>query len=241
MGPRREGDGADVGHVGHGPRAAGFGGADGQKRGGPSSASGHAGDRLRPRTGRVDPRIARSRERILRAALAELGEAGYGAFAIESVAARAGVGKSTIYRHWPDKVALIGAAFHTLHEELGPGLDLGRGTARARAARIVGHVAEVVVSSAFSRAIPAMVDAAERDTGLRAFHHGFQQSARQPLVDILAEGVCSGELAPDLDPELAAFALLGPVFFCRLMTGAPFPPDRAGELLAMVLGPARPG
>jgi AcrR family transcriptional regulator len=54
---------------------------------------------------RTDPRIERSRLVIRRAALDELGQVGYGAFAIESVAARAGVAKSTIYRHWPDKLA----------------------------------------------------------------------------------------------------------------------------------------
>ena len=61
----------------------------------------------------ADPRVERSRQVILAAALGELGEAGYGAFTIESVAARAGVAKSTIYRHWPDKITLIADAFET--------------------------------------------------------------------------------------------------------------------------------
>src|SRR5256885_1383400 len=61
-----------------------------------------------------DPRIERSRRVILEAALEELGQAGYGALTIESVAARAGVGKSTIYRHWPGKLALVEDAFRTL-------------------------------------------------------------------------------------------------------------------------------
>ena len=46
--------------------------------------------------GKVDPRVDQSRASILRAALDELGEVGFGAFTIESVAARAGVGKSNI-------------------------------------------------------------------------------------------------------------------------------------------------
>src|SRR6516225_7610700 len=71
----------------------------------------------------VDPRVERSRRVVRQAALDELGEVGYGAFTIESVAARAGVGKSTIYRHWPDKLALIADAFETFHEQLVP--DLG--------------------------------------------------------------------------------------------------------------------
>src|SRR5580765_4898345 len=61
-----------------------------------------------------DPRIERSRRVILEAVLDELGAAGYGALTIESVAARAGVGKSTIYRHWAGKLELVEDAFRTL-------------------------------------------------------------------------------------------------------------------------------
>ena len=68
----------------------------------------------------TDPRVERSRQVILQAALDELGEVGYGAFRIESVAARARVGKSTIYRHWPDKLALIADAFETFHVQMVP-------------------------------------------------------------------------------------------------------------------------
>jgi len=54
----------------------------------------------------VDPRVQRSRMVILRAAVEELAEEGYGAFTIESVAARAGVGKGTLYRRFTDKGGL---------------------------------------------------------------------------------------------------------------------------------------
>jgi TetR/AcrR family transcriptional regulator, regulator of autoinduction and epiphytic fitness len=184
-----------------------------------------------------DPRIERSRHVILRAALAELGEVGYGAFTIESVAARAGAGKSTIYRHWPDKLALIADAFETFHQQQGP--DLATGSPRERVERIVRHVAEVVAGSTFSACIPALIEGAERDRGLRRFHHRFQAEARRPLVAIIAEGVGSGEFPAHVDPELAALALLGVLFYRRLMSGAPFDPEEAGTLVATVLGPVK--
>jgi hypothetical protein len=40
-----------------------------------------------------------------------------------------------------------------------------------------------------------------------------------------------------VDPNLAAFSLLGAVFFCRLMTSKPLDPDRAAALVDTVLGP----
>jgi len=181
-----------------------------------------------------DPRVARSRRIILGAALDELGEAGYGAFSIESVAARAGVGKATIYRLWPHKLALIADAFRMLQDEGDP--ELATGTPREKLVRIVRHVAEVAKHSPFSKCLPALIDAAERDRELRTFHRRFQAAARRPLIALLEAGAKSGDFPRHLDPELTAFALLGAIFFCRLMTSKPFDPDRAAELVDEVLG-----
>jgi TetR/AcrR family transcriptional regulator of autoinduction and epiphytic fitness len=184
----------------------------------------------------VDPRIERSRRLILGAALEELGEVGYGGFTIESVAARAGVGKSTIYRHWSDKLALIADAFQTLHEDTLP--DIESGSAREKVARVLRHVAEAVASSTLSSCIPALIDAAERDASLRKFYIRFQKEARQPLIKVIADGVADGSFPSRIDPELAAFALLGTIFFCRLMTSKRFDPKNAQALINAVLGTA---
>lgn len=183
---------------------------------------------------RPDPRIERSRQIILAAALQELGAGGYGGFAIESVAARAGVGKSTIYRHWPDRLSLIADAFAHLHESGGP--DLSFGTPREKLERILAHVADVLIDSPFSTCLPAMIDAAERDAALRRFHHRFQTEARKPTVALIASGVASGDFPADRDPELTAQALLGAIFFRRLMTATRFAPAEAGALIDTVLG-----
>jgi AcrR family transcriptional regulator len=183
---------------------------------------------------RPDPRIERSRQVILAAALAELGEIGFGGFAIESVAARAGVGKSTIYRHWPDRLALIADAFAMLHQTGGP--DLAAGTPREKLARILAHVAEVLIDSPFSTCLPAMIDSAERDAALRRFHHQFQVEIRKPLIALIAAGIASGDFPRDRDPEFVALALLGAIFFRRLMTAERFDPARADALIDSVLG-----
>ena len=171
---------------------------------------------------------------ILEAAVDELAEAGYGGVTIESVAARAGVGKSTIYRHWPDKLALIADAFETFHVQMAP--DLADRSARESVELLIRHVAEVVVDSTFSRCIPAMIEGAERDPRVRDFHHRYSADRRQALVEHIARGIEEGELRPGLDPELATAALLGVIFYRRLMTGEPFDPASAGELVDLVLG-----
>jgi TetR/AcrR family transcriptional regulator, regulator of autoinduction and epiphytic fitness len=186
----------------------------------------------------LDPRVERSRAIIRQAALDELGEVGYGAFTIESVAARAGVGKSTIYRHWRDKLDLIADAFETAHEHRVP--DLSGGSAAERVAALIRHVAEVAVDSTFSRCIPALIEGARRDPRLREFQSGYSAKRRQGLTALIAEGIQDGEFPADTDPELAARAMLGAVFYGRLMSAEPFDPAEAGRLVAAVLHPGRP-
>lgn len=182
----------------------------------------------------LDPRVERSRMVILRAAVEELADVGYGRVRIESIAARAGVGKSTIYRHWPDKLALIADAFESFHEVMVP--DLGDLPARDAVSLLLGHVAEVVVDSTFSRCIPALIEGAERDERVREFHHRYGAERRQAVIDLIVRGIREGEISPSVDPELATTALLGAIFYRRLMTGEPFNPQDAPQLVRLVLG-----
>src|SRR5437868_7982921 len=131
----------------------------------------------------LDPWVERSRTLILTATVEELADVGYGGVTIESIAARAGVGKSTIYRHWPDKLGLIADAFETFHEQMVP--DLGELPVRQAVALLLRHVAEVVVDSTFSRCIPALIEGAERDERLREFHHRYSAERRQAIIDLI--------------------------------------------------------
>ncbi len=189
-----------------------------------------------PQASPVDPRIQRTRLVVRQAALDELGDVGYGSFTIESVAARAGVGKSTIYRHWRDKLALIADAFEASHETMVP--ETQTGTARERVDRLVRHVAEVAVDSTFSRCIPALIEGAARDPRLREFHHRYSAERRRSLISVIQEGISGREFAADIDAELAATTLLGAIFYGCLMAAEPFDPELSGDLVSAVLPPA---
>ena len=72
------------------------------------------GEHAERRPGR--PRDARVDQQIVEATLAEVTEKGFGAASIESIASRAGVGKATIYRRWPNREALLRFAHeHPVH------------------------------------------------------------------------------------------------------------------------------
>jgi AcrR family transcriptional regulator len=186
----------------------------------------------------LDPRVERSRRVVLEATLVELGETGYGALTIEGIAARAGVGKSTIYRHWSGRLALVADAFEVLNQQPRPTTAEER-EPRARVIQLLRHLSGAMQDSIFSRCLPALIDASERHPEVRSLLDAYNARRRQALVDAVAEGVSQGVFPPHVDPELAALALAGPVFYRRLLTAEPLDPARVEELVTTVLGPRR--
>jgi AcrR family transcriptional regulator len=177
--------------------------------------------------------VGRSRQVIRRAVLEELALAGYGALTIEAVARRAGVGKSTIYRHWPSRIELIADAFEHAHHEMVPNVESG--SARECLVRLIEHVAEVVTDPLFSRCIPALIEGAERDERLRAFHYRYSADRRRELASVITDGVKAGEFDRLVDAETAAVTLLGVIFYRRLMTPEPFAPTEAEAIVAKMM------
>ena len=174
---------------------------------------------------------------ICRAALKEFAEAGYSGFRMESVAARAGVGRSTVYRHWPNKAALIADALETLNTQPDPARDLVDGNARQRVALILNHLAEALGDSPLSACVPALVHAAETEPAIRDFHHTYSARRRQRLTDAIADGVKAREFPARVDPDAASVALAGAMFYRRLMTSDAPGADFITRLMDTVLGP----
>ena len=174
---------------------------------------------------------------ILSAALEVLGEDGYGGLTIEAVAARAGAGKSTIYRHWTGKLELVEDAIRTLRADFEAPAT---GPVRERVAGLLCQVAARLADSTWSSCLPAILDAAERDAEVIVIHRRLSDERLQVLVALLADGVVTGELPSDLDPDLAAVCLIGALMVRRLFLHEPFDPIAVPALVRQVLGEARP-
>jgi TetR/AcrR family transcriptional regulator of autoinduction and epiphytic fitness len=185
----------------------------------------------------IDPRIERTRRVVLEATLDLLAEHGYGAVTIEAVAARSGVAKSTIYRHWPGKVELILDAFHELKPPVAPSAE---GDVRETVIAVLENLARVVNKSTWSMCLPSLIDAAAHDPEARKLHGRISTEGRRSLVDLLATGVERGELPPDLDPDLMAEALVGPILLRRLMSLPPFDPAQVRTLVDQLIPAVRP-
>src|SRR5579863_2048086 len=109
----------------------------------------------------TDPRVVVSRERVLTATLDLLTETGLGGLTVDDVSKRSGVAKTTIYRHWPNRSALVVDAClrMTDGDEAPPDTGSLEGDVRA----ILTHIAELLVTARWSSILPSIVDVAERD------------------------------------------------------------------------------
>lgn len=183
----------------------------------------------------LDPRVERSRRVILSAALDVLGEVGYGGLTIEAVAARAGVGKSTVYRHWDGKLDLVEDAIRNLKPALAWPTT---GTVRERIVVILQQLAQAVAESTWSNCLPAIIDAAERDPEVLTIHRRLAAERRQLLVDLLAEGVTTADVPSQADLYLLADCLAGPILLRRLLLHEPFDEAAIRQLVDQLLGTA---
>ncbi|MFG2086335.1 MULTISPECIES: TetR/AcrR family transcriptional regulator [unclassified Spirillospora] len=153
------------------------------------------------------PRSERAEKAIIEATLDLLArESGVAGVSIEAVAARAGVGKTTIYRRWPSKEALIvealGSAKAPLPEPSGASVredltEIARALAAERGRR-------------HSRCFWNVVGSAEKHPELYArYKENIIEPRRAIVRDVLRRGVAGGELRADLDVEVAMSMLVG--------------------------------
>lgn len=176
------------------------------------------GRTMEPGTGRRDPRVARSRAAVLAAATGLVREEGMTGVSIEAVSARSGVAKTTIYRHWPSRAALVVDAFRALSEPCTPP---DTGSVRDDLVRLLESLAAKLAGEGFACALGGLLEAAERDPELGRLHAAFMVEVRGPFADVLDRGVARGELPADLDRSLAAMLLPGPLFYRRMVAREP--------------------
>jgi AcrR family transcriptional regulator len=160
------------------------------------------------------PRDTRATETILRAAL-ELGEElGFDGVTVEGVAARAGVGKTTIYRRWPNVWAIVMDAFLAEVTRQAPIQEWA--TARESLAASMRLLARAYRGRQ-GKVLRPLLGRAQVDEELRkAVREHWVVPRRHIAREIVRRGIASGELRAGLDPEAVLDALYGP-FYHRLL------------------------
>ena len=163
------------------------------------------------------PRSAAADAAIVRATLELLVEEGFQGLSVEAVRQRAGVGKATIYRRFPDKAALVRAAMEHLHREI----ELpDTGTLRDDLAA-VWHAAYAAQPTAAQRLmLPRLLVDVQGDAEMFAiFRATLVETRRDAMREILRRGTARGEIREDVDVELLIDLLAGPMVYRFLIQG----------------------
>ena len=165
------------------------------------------------------PRSEKAREAVIRSTLLLLKRVGFHELGIESVAARAGVGKTTIYRWWPNKAELVIAAFvSAVEDELrfpsgGPVLESIHQQMKRWA---------LIFRSPLGQIVATVIGAGQSEPEiLEAFRAHWVEPRRVEARALLEEAKKKGEIRHDLDPDLILDLLYGPLYLRLLHRHSP--------------------
>jgi AcrR family transcriptional regulator len=192
-----------------------------------------------PGMARPGGRTARTAAAVLAAAVEELSARDYSDISVDSIAARAGVHKTTVYRRWGSKEeiirqALIGAAAARI-----PVADTGSfATDVATLARSVQAVLSVPQGAAITRALVVGALSAPEIAGLM---EQFWAARLEAISEIVDRAIERSELAPGTDASALMHALAAPLYYELLVTRAPVTERDADRSAAAALAAAAAG
>jgi AcrR family transcriptional regulator len=161
------------------------------------------------------PRSERADRAILAAAIELFVEQGFEAMSIEGIAARAGVGKNTIYRRWASKEDLLVGAIDELIFDAEPP---DTGSVREDLVEMLVIIQAIMTSSLVGEIFPRMAAHVAGRTPLgRAYLEGVIEPRFALFQGMLQRGIERGEVPADVDPQLVRALLVGPVLAWKLL------------------------
>jgi AcrR family transcriptional regulator len=157
---------------------------------------------------------ARSEDAILRSTLELVAEYGVSGVTVDAVAARAGVGKATIYRHWRSRAQLVHAAIACMK---GPFVAFDTGSLRGDLSALLTELVEFLSRPDTGRVFPSLLDAAERDPELAELRHAHMLERRAAFERVILQGVARGELPENVDVQMLIDFVVAPFFYRRIV------------------------
>jgi AcrR family transcriptional regulator len=181
----------------------------------------------------ADGRVRRSRDRVLTTAFELLSQSGVGGFTIDEVARRSGVAKTTIYRHWPSREALvIDACSRISAEQEVP----DTGSLEADVTAILAHLGHLLGTARWSSVVPSIVDVAERDPEFAGIHGKIQRGHAAPFREVIERAAGRGEISAATDPSGMVSALIGPLYYRRWFSREPIDDQFVRTIVRNVIG-----
>jgi AcrR family transcriptional regulator len=171
------------------------------------------------------PRSDEARRKVLDAAGELIADYGVVNVTIEDVAARSGVAKTTIYRHWPERTSLIVDAVNVRFEHLG---IPDTGSLRGDLEEFFGAVMRTDLSGRIGEVMPALIAAAGRDPEMAQLLDRIGESRERVCKTIIERALERGEVRPefaDYGLEALIGATVGPIVFQKVVRRRKLTPE----------------
>ena len=171
---------------------------------------------------------------VLQASDDLLNEVGFAAVTIEGIAARAGVGKQTIYRWWQSKADILMEAFaeDALQDLRPPDSGNLRTDLQTHLSNIAIFLTESDAGAVF-RALSGQIQH-DRKMAVR-FRTDYFEHQRELDRIPFRQAITRGELSDDFDVDLAVDQLVGPIYYRVLVTGQPVTQQFTDDLVTRFL------
>lgn len=185
------------------------------------------------------PRSDAARSAVLEAANSLLEEAGFSKLTMEGIAARAGVGKATLYRWWPSKGAVAVEAFMTAvaRRIAFPQTD----SAVADITTQMLRLAEVYRGTT-GRIVCELIALGQADPEiLAAFMDGYMLPRREAAKQALRRGIAAGQIRGDVDLDVMVDALYAPLFHRMMQRHRPLDDAFVRQIAGLVFAGLAPG
>ena len=184
-----------------------------------------------PKKGR--PRSDKAHRAILVATLSQISKTGFRALSVDAIAAQAGVGKTTIYRRWPNKAAVVMDAFLDL---ISPGTEFPADKNALKRIQMQLRLQAKFFRGKYGKLIKAIVGEAQFDPELaEAFHDRWIIPRRQMVRDVLEQAVKQKLLRANLDFEATIDLFYGPFYYRLMIETAPISDKFADEVYSSLI------
>lgn len=164
------------------------------------------------------PRSAKSHQAILRATLELLGEVGFDTMSIEAISARAGVGKTTIYRRYSSKEELVADAIENIRQDV---IIPDTGNLWSDLDKLIENAAQITLSPLGRQTVAMIISSASSNSQFaQIYWTKYLQPRREAFAIVIERAKIRNEIQTALDPGLVFDSMSGIMLYALI-----FPSD----------------
>lgn len=160
------------------------------------------------------PRSAQSHQAILQAALELLAEVGFAAMSMDAIAARAGVGKTTIYRRYASKEELVADAIESIREEI---VIPDTGNLQSDIDTLIQNAAQITLNPIGRQTVAMIISSASSNPQFaQIYWTKYLQPRRKAFAVVLERAKARQEIQANLDSDLIFDTMSGIMLYALI-------------------------